>query len=298
MSDARPLIAILGPGTVGGALARSLHDADWPIAIGGRDASRAKLLGEQIDAPSADLVTAAGGAEVCILTVKDDAIAPVCEALGEAGCWNEGDLVLHCSGALDSSALRAASQAGGRCASWHPLQTFPPGEAVASLAGVPFFAEGDGPALALAETLSAAVGGEFHQIAPGGKALYHAAAVMACNYVSTLLDSAETLMDQAGVNARTARPALGPLVRQTVENALLRGSADTLTGPIARGDADTVRRHLAAMRQAGLGELASLYRVVGLQTAEIARRRGSDVSGVRDALNEPINHNAERENGE
>ncbi|MFW5731787.1 MAG: Rossmann-like and DUF2520 domain-containing protein [Planctomycetota bacterium] len=298
MSDTRPPIAILGPGTVGDALARALHQANWPIAIGGRDVSRAKLLGEQVGASAGDLATTAKGAAVCILTVKDDAIAPVCETLGQAGCWREGDIVLHCSGAMDSGALQAARQAGASCASWHPLQTFPSGEAVASLAEVPFFAEGDRAALTLAKTLSAAVGGEFYEIAPGGKALYHAAAVMACNYVSTMLDSAEMLMDQAGVDADTARAAMGPLVRQTVENALLRGPADTLTGPIARGDADTVRRHLAAMRQAGLGELASLYRAVARQTAEIARRRGSEVCGVLDALNEPTNDSTERENGE
>jgi predicted short-subunit dehydrogenase-like oxidoreductase (DUF2520 family) len=295
MPDVRPVIAILGPGTVGGALARSLHATGWPVTIGGRNVRTAKLLADQVAATGGNLEQAARSARVVLLTVSDDAIGPLCRTLTAAGVWNEENMVLHCSGALDSSVLRSAQQAGASVGSWHPLQTFPADEAVASLADVPFFAEGDGKAITMAKRLTDALGGTFHEVTADGKALYHAAAVMACNCVSTLLESAEALMDRAGIGPEDARAAMAPLVRRTVENAARRGGLDTLTGPIVRGDAETVRRHLAAMRAAGLGELAELYRAVGKRTAELARRRGGDVSGVLEALNEPTNDPTERE---
>jgi predicted short-subunit dehydrogenase-like oxidoreductase (DUF2520 family) len=295
MAEPRPVIAILGPGTVGGALARSLHAARRKVIVGGRDPDKSQQLAGQIDTDAAGMDEAARSAGVSVLTVRDDAIEAVCEALAEVGCWGPGDVVLHCSGALDSSILSAARQAGAGAGSWHPLQTFPAGEMVASLAGVPFFAEGDGPAVARASELTSALGGTFHEIAPHGKALYHAAAVMACNYVSTLLEASEALMSQAGIEPGETRKAMAPLTRRTVENAACSGPVDTLTGPIVRGDAETVRKHLAAMQGAGLEGLAELYRALGERTVELAARRGTDVSVVRDALRKTTDHGTERE---
>ncbi|MFW6062460.1 MAG: DUF2520 domain-containing protein, partial [Planctomycetota bacterium] len=105
-------------------------------------------------------------------------------------------------------------------------------------------------------------------------ALYHAAAVVACNYLSGLMDAALALAGQAGIDRRTAWPALEPLVRATMENIAAEGPAAALTGPIARGDAATVQRHLDALA-GGDDDLLELYRAAGRWTVQLARRKGA-----------------------
>ena len=226
-------------------------------------------------------VEAARAGRLVLITVSDDAIRGVCGELAGAGALGEGAVVAHCCGALGSEVLAAArEQCGCRVASMHPLQTFPTASAaVGRLPGAFFFCEGDGEALEVVEAFVGCIGGKAVRITASGEAgkqLYHASAVMACNYLSAMIDSAVELMGRAGVDGKTALTALGPLVRATVDNVLAMGPADALTGPIARGDVQTVQRHLAALDAAGaLGELPGLYRAAGRQTVALALRKGT-----------------------
>jgi predicted short-subunit dehydrogenase-like oxidoreductase (DUF2520 family) len=224
-----------------------------------------------------------------LLTVPDDAIEASCRELVSARAFARGSLVAHCSGALSSECLAPARrELGCHVASFHPLQSFPTIEAaLASLPGSYCFDEGDEVALAALEDLGTAIGAHCVRIDTEHKALYHAAAVMACNYLTGLLDAALSLAASARIERRTAWQALAPLVRATVENVSELGTGAALTGPIARGDLETVATHLAALDRSA-PELSDLYRALGSWTVGLARRQGSIEEGVARALLEAL----------
>ena len=160
------------------------------------------------------------------------------------------------------------------CGTLHPLQTVAtPAEGVRALPGVAFAIDGAPEAVAWARQLVALLDGLPLNIPAPLRPLYHAAAVMASNYVTALISTAVMLMKEAGVDEAAARLALAPLARTSVENAFRLGPAAALTGPIVRGDADTVRGHLAALAEAPAA-VVGLYRAAGLATLEISRQRG------------------------
>jgi len=204
-----------------------------------------------------------------ILCVPDDALESVAATLSDAA-----RIVLHTSGSRGPEALDVLSRRGVACGSLHPLQTVPsPQAGVERLPGCVFAVGGDEAAAEWAQQVVSLVNGSTILIAPGCHSLYHAAAVMASNYVSALLGAAESLMAMAGVSREQALPALAPLVRAAVENAVTLGPMAALTGPVQRGDARTVASHLEALRTAP-AEVVDLYRAAGRQTLTMARERG------------------------
>jgi predicted short-subunit dehydrogenase-like oxidoreductase (DUF2520 family) len=206
-----------------------------------------------------------------LIAVPDEAIADVARVLAEAGMHR--GTALHTCGARGPEALAPLAAMGVACGALHPLQTVAnPEEGVRALPGVAFAIDGDGEAGVWAEHLVALLGGLALRISAEARPLYHAAAVMASNYVVTLISAAVILMKEAGVEESLALRALAPLARTSVENAADLGPAAALTGPIARGDAATVRAHLAAL-EGGPEPVESLYRIAGLATLELARRR-------------------------
>lgn len=206
-----------------------------------------------------------------LIAVPDEAIADVARVLAEAGMHR--GTALHTCGTRGPEALAPLAAMGVACGALHPLQTVAnPEEGVRALPGVAFAIDGDGEAGVWAEHLVALLGGLALRISAEARPLYHAAAVMASNYVVTLISAAVILMKEAGVEESLALRALAPLARTSVENAADLGPAAALTGPIARGDAATVRAHLAAL-EGGPEPVESLYRIAGLATLELARRR-------------------------
>jgi predicted short-subunit dehydrogenase-like oxidoreductase (DUF2520 family) len=261
-------------------------------AVGGRDAARTAQAAGAIGhgAKACTPTQAAGAGRLVLLTVSDDAVASVCEELAES--FAPDAVVAHCSGALGSDVLVSARRRGCAVGSMHPLQTFPTvAAAIAALRGAYCFIEGDPPAVAALECLAKDIGAQAVPIASAAKPLYHAAAVVACNYLTALLDAAGALCARAGIKPPTARAALAPLVRATLENVLAAGPEAALTGPIARGDVATVRRHLEALA-GGEAELEELYRAMGRWTVALARRKGTidaaQAQALRRALDEPI----------
>ncbi|MHC4983317.1 MAG: Rossmann-like and DUF2520 domain-containing protein [Planctomycetota bacterium] len=274
-----PNISIIGPGKVGTAIGILAAKASIEVsAVAGRTAQSAAAAAKAIAAGVRPCSPgeAASAATLVLLTVPDDAIGRLCGELAAEKAFRPGAIVAHCSGALSSGVLSSARGACGcLIGSMHPLQTFPTVEAaVEKLPGAYFFIEGDAAAAETLEALASAIGAKAVRIEPEAKSLYHAAAVMACNYLTALLDAAGRLAEQAGIDPRTHLSALEPLVRATVENVFAMGPAAALTGPIERGDAETLRRHLDAMRDCD-EDIKAAFRAMGRLTVDLARRKGS-----------------------
>ena len=271
-------VSIVGPGKVGTAIGVLAARAGWPVAAvaggaPGRAEAAAKTIGHGVRAcGSAD---AARAGEIVLLTVPDDAIANVCEELADAGAFQQGAVVAHCSGSLAGDVLAAARERGDcAVASMHPLQTFPTASAgVARLPGTHWFLEGDAAAVERLGPFVEAVGGVPAGIDAGAKALYHAAACVACNYLAALMDTAAAMAQPAGIDRDTWLAAAGPMVRAGLENTLQMGPEAALTGPIVRGDAATVARHVEALASLPV-PLQSVYAVLGGYSVELASRAG------------------------
>ncbi len=207
-----------------------------------------------------------------IIAVADDAIPEVASELLAGGL--EGSVVLHVSAAAGPEALAILRAAGNSIGVLHPLQTVPSAErGIETLRGATFAFAGDAEARVWALDLIARLGGKALAVDPTRWAYYHAAAVMACNYHVTLVDAALELAELAGIARVTALDALAPIIRATTENILRSGPEQALTGPIRRGDAGTILRHLAALKDS-LPETRELYNAAGLRTIALAQRAG------------------------
>ncbi len=277
MEHIKPDISIIGAGVVGTALGVLAARAGYRVAAiaSRRKASARKAAAAIGQGRVASIGEVARTARFLLLTVNDDAIAPLAAELARTQALQPGTLVAHCSGALGSDVLEIlANRCGALTASMHPLQTFPTVQAaVETLPGCYFFCEGHGPAVSAAMQLAGDIGGVPVEIEPDRKTLYHAAACMACNYLATLQEAAIAAAMLAGIGELPARKALSPLVAATVNNVMNLGPGPALTGPIARGDVQTVERHLAALDATDV-ELADIYRQLGRRTVQLARKAG------------------------
>jgi len=243
----KPSITVVGPGAMGTALALALHAAGYPIVtILGRRSSlpRARALARRVSARAGTLPQAPAS-DIVWLCVPDDAI-PVCaRQLAKASTW-KGRVVLHSSGALGSQALQPLRDKGASVASLHPMMTFAAGVG-RSFEGIPFAVEGDSGAVRIARALVRHLGGSIFPIAPQDKALYHMSGFFAAPLLLTTLVLAERVALAAGIPEKRARSFLRPIVKQTVQNYFERGAAASLTGPLARGDIATLRKHIHAL---------------------------------------------------
>jgi predicted short-subunit dehydrogenase-like oxidoreductase (DUF2520 family) len=211
-------------------------------------------------------------AQVWMLAVGDDQIAPVSSALAQRGLL-DGAVVFHCSGARSSADLDAAGAAFK--ASVHPVRSFADPAAVASsFAGTFCGIEGQPQALAVLGPAFEAIGARLVPIDAAAKTVYHAASVFASNYLVTVLDAALRAYEAAGIAPDVARELARPLASETLANVLRMGPEAALSGPIARGDEATVARQQAAVT--GWDATAgNLYEALAAATRDLARRKRS-----------------------
>jgi predicted short-subunit dehydrogenase-like oxidoreductase (DUF2520 family) len=246
-------LAIVGAGRVGRALGRDLHDAGWNISVvvtrshaSARQAVRAIGAGQ----PFSGLTRLILGASVVLIAVPDDKISDVAQRLARVGGeeWR-GKIVLHTSGALDSSVLEPLGKLGAETGSIHPMQSFssrmPP-----PLDGVLIVMEGAPAALRMARRMAHSVGGQPVRIRSSDKLAYHAANVFAAGHVLSLIETAVAILSKAGFSRRQASQALLRLSRQVLQNFEKFGPAAAWTGPAARGDFGTIAAHARALRSA------------------------------------------------
>ncbi|GAA2760514.1 pantoate--beta-alanine ligase [Actinopolymorpha rutila] len=240
-------LAVIGAGRTGGSVTPAARAAGLDVRVGTRGTA----------------AVTAGGSDITLLCVPDESISAVCAEVATA--TDLPAYVGHVSGATGLDALEPAARRGAQIFRLHPLQTIPaPGT---SLAGVPAAVTGSSPAAAeVARTLARRLGMVPFDLAEEHRAAYHAGAVLASNFVLTLAETAADLLTRAGV--KDARAALTPLLLSTAANWAGAGPA-ALTGPIARGDEETVRAHQAAL--AGLApELLPAYTALADRTRAVA----------------------------
>ena len=267
-------LGFIGAGTVGTALALSLANRGYTIvAVASRTFASAHRLADSVPACRA---VASGqevveSAEVVFITTPDDAIQKVVEGL----IWREGVAVVHCSGAADTTILASAKAKGARTGGFHPLQSFASAEeAIQNLPGSVFALEAEEPLLSILKELAEALGGSWVELAASDKVLYHTAAVFVSNYTVALMKMATDLWASFDVPTGEATRALLPLLKGTVNNIERVGLPGCLTGPIARGDLGTIRRHLE-MLEKSFPALVAPYRELGLQDVPVALAKGT-----------------------
>jgi predicted short-subunit dehydrogenase-like oxidoreductase (DUF2520 family) len=213
------------------------------------------------------------GTTVLILAVPDDALPEVVYDLTMTGPSPPGCAVLHLSGAISTDVLAPLHARGYAVGSMHPLQSIAdPWSSGERLFGATFAVSGEPAAVAAARRLASELGGSAIVIPHALRVPYHAGAVFASNYVVALMSAAVRLFDAAGIAEQEAVAALLPLVRGTLDNIEHVGIRAALTGPIARGDADTIRLHFSRLS----AEDRALYSALGLEALRLARSAGLD----------------------
>jgi predicted short-subunit dehydrogenase-like oxidoreductase (DUF2520 family) len=268
-------IGFIGCGRVGSALAILLQQAGYEVAgVASRRQTSAEILAERLGCPALDGSEVARRADALFLTTSDDAVTAVSAALAGDAAFHGGQIVLHLSGALTSEALAPAAAQGAIALSLHPIQSLASVEqAIAVLPGSYFSIEGDSRGHGFAREIVAQLGGQSFLLDSGAKVLYHAACVVASNYFVGLLACSLDLLEEARIPEEMRLPALLPLVAGTLNNIRAMGIPHALTGPIARGDAGTLEKHLAALD--GLPEQLRIYLSLGLKTVDVARAKGT-----------------------
>jgi predicted short-subunit dehydrogenase-like oxidoreductase (DUF2520 family) len=268
--------AIIGLGKVGTAIGHLLNKSGHKI-IAVSDKSTAALKralpytgGEAFR----DAKKAVIGADIILITTPDDIIADACNEIANPDLVGE-KFVFHMSGAGGLDLLEAAQNAGASVASIHPLQSFSSIDtAINNIPGSIFGITADKKAQKKAGVIVRDLNGIPINISPAQKPLYHAAACFASNYLVSLLNVVETIYESIGISKKNAQKAYLPLVYGTLKNVASSGSIQALTGPIARGDAGTINKHITALEKSQ-SQYSPLYCALGLVTIDIARKKGT-----------------------
>jgi predicted short-subunit dehydrogenase-like oxidoreductase (DUF2520 family) len=275
MTARNPTTFVIGAGPVATALAGAMRLGGVPVlGIWARKAAPARHAGSTAgvaafsSAPPDILLEA----EVVILAVRDGFIGEVAEMLVGTGLVNKRHVLLHCAGAAAAEELLAKVQPQvGGVGTLHPLSAIAdPKTAMRALKGTVFGVEGNPAGRAMAAKLVTAIGGIVLELDSSQMAAYHTAAALASNYVVATIDAAAEVLAGAGVSPDDAARALVPLAHGALANVAQRGTTAGLTGPIRRGDAATIQRHLDALR--GKPDVAEIYRALARRALEIAAR--------------------------
>ena len=271
---ARLRVGVVGAGRVGTALAVALgragHEVVAVSAVSDASVRRVeqRLPGVAIAHPP----EVVAGADLVLMTVPDDVLPGLVAGLAATAAPVEGRLIAHASGRHGLAVLDPVTAAGALPLALHPVMTFTGrSDDIDRLAGISFGVTAPDPLRPVAEALVVEMGGEPVFIAEEQRDLYHAALATGANYLVTLVTAASDLLRDAGVT----HPArmLGPLLSAALDNALRLGD-DALTGPVARGDADTVASHVKALRAAA-PEALPAYLALARLTADRAVAAGT-----------------------
>jgi predicted short-subunit dehydrogenase-like oxidoreductase (DUF2520 family) len=274
-------VGIVGAGRAGLGLALALGRAGHEVRLHAR---HARPVPAQFSLTVGPLPAWLSQVEVVLLAVPDDAIGDVACALAAARLIKPGQTVLHLSGALGRDVLAPLDASGAALGSLHPLQSLSdPVAAPQRLAGAMAAVEGDERAIAVATALARGLGMDPVPLAARNKPTYHAAAVFAANFLVTLAATSQRLFVRAGLPADGATRALAALMQGTLDNVRAAGPGAALTGPVARGDVETIRRHLAALQ----GADAELYRALSRATLAVSDLDAERRRAIADALDEP-----------
>lgn len=262
-------ITVVGPGRMGRALGRALSATGRDVTFLARS-PRPPVEGLPVE--TNDWAPPVRAADIVLIAVPDAAIPQVAARLHDLHAVRPVQVVLHLSGLLDRRALVALEPTGAALGSWHPLRAVADPAALGrdAFRSTPAGIEGDPEATRAAVALSASLGMLPVLLPTGTKSRYHAAAAIVSNYTVVLAALAERIAKEAGITAPGGGGLYATLLRGTVDNLARMSPADALTGPIRRGDAQTVASHLRALE----GADREVYRVLGEATLRLARENG------------------------
>jgi predicted short-subunit dehydrogenase-like oxidoreductase (DUF2520 family) len=281
----KPSVSIIGTGRLGTALAvalsargyslrslvaRRLESARKAATLVRKSGTAATFLDGDITAVAAKQIGLLPPADLFLISVPDDQIRGVARVLSKLRL-DRKPIALHTSGALSSEVLSPLASQGWSVGSIHPLISVP--DANAPLEGAFWSVEGDRRAVRAGRTLVQDLGGTSFSIRTAEKPLYHAAAVMTSGNVTALFDVALEMLVACGLTRKTARRVLQPLLISTAHNLETKDPSEALTGTFSRGDVETVKRHLAALKQHDLADALNLYCRLGKRSLKIANKR-------------------------
>lgn len=277
----RPTLAFIGAGRAGSALATALRDAGHAItAVHSRTAEPALRLAAALGAVAApSALAAAQSAEVTFVTVPDGQISSVAATIAAGGGALQGRALVHCSATHGPGVMAAARLTGATLGAFHPLQALTGASSAMLLRGTTFAVEAPGDLRATLVQMARALEGEVLELPAGSRALYHAAAVLTSTGPLAILARATRMLQGVGIDRDVAHRALCALLAGAVSNAAGAGAEASLTGPVVRGDAATVGRHLTAL--ADDPDLHDLYRRLAIEMLALAGPAGREaVAGV------------------
>jgi predicted short-subunit dehydrogenase-like oxidoreductase (DUF2520 family) len=272
----KPEVSIIGAGRLGTTLAVALASKGYSIRslVARRRSSARKsaaLLDGETEALAVKQFNLLKPADLFLIATPDDQIPYVAAELAKRETKVK-PTALHTSGALSAEVLAPLREKGWHTGSIHPLVSVSStAEGVAALRGAYWSVEGDKAALRLGKAIVRDLGGKSFSIRSEDKPLYHAAAVMSAGNVVALFDVALEMLVACGLTRKTARSILLPLIASTVHNLETKDPADALTGTFARGDVETVKRHIKALKRSKLADALELYRLLGERSLKLTK---------------------------
>lgn len=287
-----PRISIIGTGALGSVLAKALASKALPVkSLFNRSRQKADTLSKQLEVEHSSTfpqeIDELGN--VIFLTVPDRHIKGVAKKLAALADDFSGHTVIHASGNYSSQLLNPLKENGAATATFHPLQTFTEAAVVSDFEGIYADVEGDAGAVAFLNRMADELGCHVLEIDPAAKPYLHAAAVMASNYMVALIESAGQVARLGGLEKREALKALMPLAQKSMANIASSTSlSEALSGPIARGDAATVKVQIDLLSEHP--DLETLYRLLGKQLVEIKQESSNSKSGKLKAIAEILDH--------
>ncbi len=267
--ESRLRVGIIGVGRVGTALGRALQNAGHAVvavhAVSTHSQNRAQEFFPATDITTIENVVR--DSDLILFAVPDDVLEKLVSGIAQSHGFRSGQCVAHTSGRYGISILHPAALQGALVMALHPAMTFVGVESdIHRLNACPFAVTASDEALAIAQALVYEMGGEPHIISEVDRVRYHAALAHASNHLTTVIVQSEEMLRDVGIE--NAGAFLTPLVVASAENALDRGIS-ALTGPISRGDVETVRAHIAELPS---GISRETYCALARATIDTARR--------------------------
>jgi len=272
-----PDINIIGCGRLGKTLARLWHK-NGVLNVAGVISNASESAFQACEFIGAGIVCEQlhqlPKSEFWLIATPDAAISDIALQLSTLPNLPGDATIFHCSGSLTSQVLSPLKNPTRSLASVHPVHSFAdPLHSQESFASSYCAMQGDAKALELLEPIFKKIGARMFEVSSDNKSLYHAGTVVASNYLVTLLDTATSMLVQSGLSREQALELIGPICVQTAQNTCSRYSTNALTGPISRGDVDTIKSHLSALNHQNPKWL-DMYKTLGQSTVPIADKQG------------------------
>lgn len=286
-----PDITIIGLGGLGTALTKTLIHHNFHVkSVFNRTEEKATLISSDYDIRIAGQFPDDSNqlGQLVFITIPDRTIQEIADRLAKLNDDFSGYIFAHCSGTESADLLKRIKEKGASTAAFHPLQTFTAQSGAENFNDIFFSIQGDEDAFPILQQIAQKMGAQTFQISPEQKSHLHAAAVVACNYLITLLDASNQIAQVGGLDPEQIKGALYPLITTTLQNYKDGSFSESLTGPIRRGDYQTVKKHLELLKDHP--NLSHLYRELGIQTLKMAQSSGhltgTDAQKLRSILEE------------